>query len=120
MRRLDRVSKTSYLKDLREKAGMTVRDLAELLEVSHTNIVFWENSGTLPRSNVLLPMSKALGVSVEEILDARKTTNDALPGGKLGQVVKALMRLPRRKQQKILDVVDAMLAREDIEDHPVV
>ena len=102
-------SNGSHLKTLREKAGLSARDLGERIGVRHSNILFWENSGTLPRSGVLVPMAKALGVTVEELLGEGKPRRVVHPGGKLGQVFEAVTALPRRQQRKIVEVVEALV-----------
>lgn len=100
----------SSLRELRETAGLSVRELARQIGEQHTNVLYWETSGNLPRSNVLIPMAKALGVSVEVLLGEtpRRTLK---PGGKAGMVFEAVAKLPRRQQQKILDVVEALVAQ---------
>jgi transcriptional regulator with XRE-family HTH domain len=100
----------SNLRQLRETAGLSVRELARQIEESATNVSYWERSGQLPRSDVLTPMAKALGVSVEVLLGEtpRRTLK---PGGKAGAVFEAVSKLPRRQQQKILDVVEALVAQ---------
>jgi hypothetical protein len=53
---------------LREAAGLSVRELARQIGESNTNVSYWESSGQIPRSDVLAPLAKVLGVSVEELL----------------------------------------------------
>lgn len=100
----------SRLRELRETAGLSMRELARQIGEQHTNVLYWETSGNLPRSDVLVPMAKALGVSVEVLLGEppRRTVK---PGGKAGTVFEAVSKLPRRQQQKILEVVEAMVER---------
>ena len=101
----------SHLRGLREASGLSVRELARQIDQQPSNVSFWETSGKLPRSEVLLPMASALGVSVEELLGARPKRNGS-PGGRLGKAVERITKLPRRQQGKILDVVDALLAQQ--------
>ena len=101
----------SHLKALRERAGLSARDLGERIGVRHSNILFWENSGTLPRSSILVPMAQALGVTVEELLDQARPRRVVQPGGKLGRTFQEVSQLPRRQQKKIIDVVDALIAQ---------
>jgi|TARA_Y100000385_G_C12998019_1_gene595836 transcriptional regulator with XRE-family HTH domain len=101
---------TSHLRKLREAAGLSLRELARQLDQQPTNISFWERTGKLPRAEVLIPMARALGVSVEEILGEPAPTNNRKPGGKLGEVVEDLSSLPRRQQQRILRAVEDMIA----------
>lgn len=99
-----------HLKKLREAAGLTQRELAAQIGEIHSNVNYWENSGNLPRSDVLIPMAKALGVSVEVLL-GEPPRRIAKPGGKAGVVFEAVSKLPRRQQQKILEVVEALVAQ---------
>ena len=103
----------SHLRKIREASGLSIRELARQLEQQPTNISFWERTGKLPKSEILIPMAKALGVSVEELLGAPKPRRTKAPGGRLGQTFETLAQLPRRKQAKILDVVEALLAQEE-------
>ena len=96
------------IKQLREAAGLSVRELARQIEVSHSTIIFWEKGDAIPRSEVLVPMAKSLGVSLDVLLGVSKTTNKPA-GGKVGQVFEAVSNLPRRQQAKIVEVVEGML-----------
>ena len=100
----------SRLRTLREAAGLTVRELARQIDEQHTNVLYWETSGNLPRSNVLVPMAKALGVTVEELLGQPRSKKVLAPGGRLGRVVETISRLPRRQQDKIVDVIETFVA----------
>jgi transcriptional regulator with XRE-family HTH domain len=102
----------SRLRTFREAAGLTVRELARQIDEQHTNVLYWETSGNLPRSNVLVPMAKALGVTVEELLGQAKPSRVSGPGGRARQLFEAVSRLPRRQQQKIVDVVEALVAQQ--------
>lgn len=101
----------SQLRLLREAAGLSVRELARQIDESHTNVSYWERSGQIPRSNVLAPLAKALGVTVEQLLGQPKPPRAPAPGGKLRQAFEAVSQLPRRRQDEILKVVNALLAQ---------
>jgi transcriptional regulator with XRE-family HTH domain len=99
------------LKELRETAGLSLRELARRIGEDHSNVRYWETSGNLPRSDVLIPMAKALGVSVEQLLGEAKPKLVRAPKGKIGEVFESVTRLPRRQQQKIAEVVKALVAQ---------
>jgi len=103
----------SHLKQLRLNAGLTVRELAKQLDVHHTNIVYWERTGRIANSKVLPKMAKLLGVSVEELLGQPKPKRNGLPGGKLGTVVERISRMPRRRQQRVIETIETLLAGEE-------
>ncbi len=94
------------LKKLREAAGLSQRGLARLINEQQSNVRYWETSGNLPRSNVLVPMAKALGVTVEELLGEARPKRVVSPGGRASQLFSAVAKLPRRQQEKILDILE--------------
>jgi transcriptional regulator with XRE-family HTH domain len=102
--------KVSRLRALREARGISVRELARQIGEDSSNVSFWERSGTLPRSNVLIPMSKALGVTIEELL-GEKPSRVVSPGGKVRQLFEEVSKLPRSQQEHIAKVVSALLAQ---------
>lgn len=106
----DMAKAASRLRELRERAGLSLRELARQIGEDHSNVGFWERSGKTPRSDVLAPIAKALGVTVEELLGEPKPKRAAAPGGKLGQVLASVSRLPRRQQQKVIEMAEAFLA----------
>lgn len=102
----------SHLRKLRLAAGLSVRELGRQIGQQPTNISFWERTGKTPRSEVLVDMAKVLGVSVEQLLGetpARKSPGNQ--PGKLGRTFEAVAKLPRRQQQKIIEVVEALVAQ---------
>ena len=101
----------SHLRVLREQAGISLRELARQIGEQPTNISYWERTGHPPRADLLLPMARALGVTVEDILGEPKARRTTGPGGKAGRVFEKVSRLPRRQQQKIVEVVEALVAQ---------
>jgi transcriptional regulator with XRE-family HTH domain len=99
----------THLRQLREASGITVRELARQIGESHTNVLYWEASGNLPRSNVLIPMAKALGVTVEQLLGEARPRRAPVAGGRLGQLVEKVSALPRRQQEKVIDIFETVL-----------
>jgi hypothetical protein len=61
--------------------------------------------------DVLAPMAKALGVTVQDLLGEPRPGRALVPGGKLGQVFEQVSKLPRRQQDKIIEVVNALVAQ---------
>jgi transcriptional regulator with XRE-family HTH domain len=103
----------SRLRALREAAGLSLRELARQIGEDHSNVRYWETSESPPRSDVLVPMAKALGVTVEDLLGQPTAKRRMTPAGKLGLVFEQVSQLPRRQQEKIVDVVSALVAQHD-------
>ena len=106
----DMAKAASRLRALRVAAGLSQRELARILELDSSIISFWEKTGKIPRSEVLRPTAKALGVSVDELLgetEHRRTRPAA--GGRLGQIFERVSKLPRGQQQKVIEMAEAFL-----------
>ena len=95
------------------RAGISHRELARLLDVSHTNINSWVKSGWITKSEFIVPMSEILGVSVDELLGLEKPRKATAPGGKLGQAFRKVAELPQKQQQRIVSTVEDLLIAQE-------
>ena len=57
---------------LRKEKGMTQAQLAEILNVSNKTISRWETAEGYPEITLLVPLAKALGVTVDDLLAEEK------------------------------------------------
>jgi transcriptional regulator with XRE-family HTH domain len=106
-------AKGHNLKVLRETAGLSIRELARQIGQDHSNIRYWERTGNLPRSNLLIPMAAALGVTVEQLLGEDKPKRVLSPAGRMRQLFDQAAKLPRGKQEKIVAILEPFI-REHI------
>lgn len=65
----------AIIKKLREGRGLTQAVLAEKLSVSDKTVSKWENGRGYPDITMLEPLSKALGISVAELISGSSVTN---------------------------------------------
>ena len=100
---------SSRLRELRTKAGLTMRELARHIGEDHSNVRYWESSGKPPRADQLLPIAKALGTTVEQLLGEAKPARSMNPGGKMRRLFEAASQLPRSQQEKIVAVLEAFV-----------
>ncbi len=56
------------LKDFRKRKGLTQQQLADLLGISNKSVSRWESEGGYPDVELLAPLARALGVTVDELL----------------------------------------------------
>lgn len=56
------------VKNLREKSGLSMEQLAAKLGVSKSRVNMWENNGTIPRGDVLIQLAKYFQVSTDYLL----------------------------------------------------
>jgi len=92
---------------LRKKAGLSQTELAKAIGLPQTTIAHWEQSSTPPRSEALPLLAKALGVDIDDILggsDSALARNTG-PVGRVQKVFDEVRRLPRRQQERVLDIV---------------
>lgn len=99
----------SKLRELREHAGLSQRELARMIGQDSSNVSYWERTEKIPRSELLVPIAKALGVTVEELLGQPKPKSMPTKG-KLNHVFERVSQLPRRQQQKVIEMAEGFLA----------
>lgn len=57
------------LRRLRQERKLTQRELADALGVSNKTVSRWETEGGYPDVELLIPLARALGITVDELLD---------------------------------------------------
>jgi transcriptional regulator with XRE-family HTH domain len=95
--------------ELREAAGLTQSHVAKTLGVTQQTYSDLERTPVTVHIERLTALSSILGVSVSELCGETTQKKASTPRGKLNQVFDAASRLPRRQQQKILDVVEPFI-----------
>jgi transcriptional regulator with XRE-family HTH domain len=97
---------------LRQAAAISQADLARTVGESQQNIALWEQSEKPPRSDVLPKIAKALGVSIEVLLNvelAQQPQRRPGPAGKVGKLFDEVSKLPRRQQDKIVEFLSPIV-----------
>lgn len=73
--KMDTYITAKTIKRLREERGLTQSQLAEIIGVSDKAVSKWETSKGLPDISLVEPLSKALGVSVMELMSGKTVIN---------------------------------------------
>jgi transcriptional regulator with XRE-family HTH domain len=95
---------------LRKAAGLSQAEPAELVGESQANIAFWERSAKPPRSDVFPKLARVLRVRVEDLLgDGGGLPAHPGPVGQIQRIFEEVRKLPRRQQQKVVEVVAALV-----------
>ena len=90
--------------------GLTQAQVAEKLGISHRAYAFWEREPTAVRAEHLTILSELLGVTADYLIGRQPPKlRGSGPTGKLRQLFETASQLPRRQQQRIIDVVEDML-----------
>lgn len=83
----------NYLCELREKKGLTQSQLGEKVGVSNKAISKWENGGAYPSSELMLPLARELGVSIEALYSAMSNYKAPKTGAR--KILEALVQKRR-------------------------
>jgi transcriptional regulator with XRE-family HTH domain len=94
------------LNALREAAGLSQRELADKLGMSQRAYSHWERRPVALRPDQLQSLAAALNIPVGALLaNGEGKRRGSGPAGKMRQLFEAASKLPRSKQEKILDIL---------------
>ena len=75
---IDMIATRKRIKELRDNAGMSTRDIADVFGFQNQTAVFkWMKGTSLPTVDNLVILADLFGVTIEEILVIRKNENTA-------------------------------------------
>jgi transcriptional regulator with XRE-family HTH domain len=101
----------AHLSQLREAVGLTQKQLADKLDVPLSNITFWERSDKPPRAEMLPKLAAALAVSVDVLMRVTPPSpKKTVAKGRLQKVFEEVSMLPRRQQQKVVEMAEGFLS----------
>jgi transcriptional regulator with XRE-family HTH domain len=97
----------------RKDAGLTQLELGERVGVTQRVVAYWERESVGLKADQLVSLADALGISVDVLLgrDSRPKRRGG-PAGRARRVFDQVSALPRGKQQRVLDIVETILAGE--------
>ena len=96
---------------LREEAGLSQAQVAEKLGLSQRAYAFWEREPVALRVEQLTALANILDAPVEALIGQQPKQRGGGPIGKARRIFKTVSQLPRSQQQKILEVVEAMVEK---------
>jgi transcriptional regulator with XRE-family HTH domain len=102
----------------REDRGLSQRQLAALVGVDPVQIGRYEKGTTLPAADTVAALAEGLQISLDTLLRGKADRMaEALPVRNLPllQRFQEVEKLDRRNQQVIIEVIDSILARADVE-----
>jgi transcriptional regulator with XRE-family HTH domain len=97
---------------LRKAKALSQVELANLIGEPAANVAYWEKSDKPPRSDVLAKLASVLGVRLEDLLvmDRVPSRKSNGPIGIVQRTFEKVRRLPRRQQQQVVQVVEALVS----------
>ena len=99
------------LKAFRTAQGLTQQDLGDLVGASKRSVCAYERNNCEPPVHVLVKIAAALRVSIDELLGRKppQTTTGKRMRRRWMRKFQEINRLPERKQQTIMQVIDMAL-----------
>jgi transcriptional regulator with XRE-family HTH domain len=98
---------------LRGAAGLTQYHVAYQLGISQPAYALWERKDVSLKPDQLVRLAKIFGVPVDELIEEPKSSlRRGGPVGKAWRVFETVSQLPRHRQQKIIEVVEALVAQQ--------
>lgn len=106
---MDKKSFGKQLQKYRERAGYSQEALAEKIECSTIFISYIERGEKSPSLDTLVKLANALDISIDILLgkDLKNYSSE-----KLKQIGEQLKKLPVSEQQKLLDMMEALVLIE--------
>ena len=96
------------VKELREKNNLSMEQLAKQLGVTKSRINMWENSGTIPRGDVLVKLANEFGVSTDYLLGNNSETAISPTEAKLSSLQRNLGKLNEEELKKAEGMLKAV------------
>ena len=94
----------------REARGLSQAQVAKQLGMSQNAYACWERKSVALRPDQVEQLAQILGVSVEALFNGTaEADRKGGPTGKARRVFEEVSRLPRKRQQRIVSVVEDML-----------
>ena len=99
------------LYNARIQAGLSQTQIAEQLGITQPSYADWERRSVALKPEYLPKLAQILHVPVDYLLGAKNAARrDPGPAGKARQVFAAVSRLPRKQQQKVIEMAEGFLA----------
>lgn len=111
MNEIDKDKFGVFVAQLRKEQSMTQKELAQKVYVSDKAVSKWERGLSMPDITLLIPLSRALGVTVTELLECQRGEQAAMDSDHVEELMHKVItyseetpaqRQKRRRQDKVL------------------
>lgn len=99
------------LAQLRKAKGFTQTELGAKVGVSKRVIAYYEGETDYPPAHLLIPIAKALKISLDELLGLKKSEVSDTNHAALWRRLKKAEQLSPKDRKSLLDFIDALLVR---------
>lgn len=106
---------------LRRAAGYSLRELGEEIGISKRMVAYYENETDQPPAALLPLLTRALGVSADELLGlqrARARARTVVRDSRLWRRFRQVEKLPPQKRRQVAQFIDTVLEAEQGKKKP--
>lgn len=102
---MDQVLIGKFIAAERKQLGLTQRQLAEELGISDKTISKWETGNGFPEASLLLPLCDRLGITVNELLSAKRLTENEYQRNAEVNMVNMIREKDENRRNYLLTIV---------------
>jgi transcriptional regulator with XRE-family HTH domain len=115
VKKTDRSIFAQNLIALRKNKGLSQRDLARVSGISDRMIAYYETNTVIPPIDKLEILSKALDISISQLVDPESSDKDVLKyNTRTLKRIKLLQQLPPEDQRKVETYIKDLLEKNNI------
>lgn len=104
---MDNVKTGKFIAERRKELGYNQKDLAEKLNITDKAVSKWETGRSAPDVSLLMPLAEILNVSVAEILNGEKISQEEISTASNEIIVKSLKK---SRSKTVLAIILALIA----------
>ncbi len=99
------------LAHFRKARGLTQTELGNKIGVSKRVLSYYERKASYPPAHLLIPIAKALRVSVDELLGLKKADVSKPEHAALWRKLRKAEQLSKKDRKTLVDFIDALVTR---------
>lgn len=107
---MENIDLGAFIAQLRKEAGMTQKELADRIHVTDKAVSKWETGKGFPDIKLLDPLSRALGVSLAELVQGERIPRGTLSMDEADAVISKAMDRSQMAVRRYLKLLRWMLA----------
>lgn len=106
---MDQIKIGRFIAELRKEKGLTQKELAERLSISDKTVSKWERGSGLPEVSLMIPLCEELGITVNELLSAKRLSSSEYQNNAEENIVKLIKEKEETKFRLIIETIVVFL-----------
>jgi transcriptional regulator with XRE-family HTH domain/DNA-directed RNA polymerase subunit RPC12/RpoP len=106
---MDQLKIGKFIAQMRKEKGLTQCEVAEKLLISNKTVSKWECGNGLPEVSLMMPLCELLGISVNELLSAKRLTPSEYQKSAEANIMKLIKEKEETRFRMIIEVAVIVL-----------